>query len=120
MFLMSKGDSMGKMMTAISDKTGLIKAVRKEDILEGHGTHEWHHLMRVLETERIFAVGNGADIMMLKLFALFHDTSQRNDGHDPQHGQRAAFFTEGLQGVFFEPKKRPWITPPLHSRPDSG
>ena len=34
---------------------------------------------------------------MLLLFAMLHDTQRLDDGHDPQHGPRAAAFTRTLQ-----------------------
>ncbi|MEJ7793505.1 MAG: hypothetical protein WKF65_16190 [Gaiellaceae bacterium] len=46
----------------------------------------------------------GADRAVVFLFALLHDTMRENDGHDPQHGPRAAelaraLHTEGLLGI---------------------
>ena len=34
----------------------------------------------------------GVDGLVLLLFAMIHDSQRRNDGHDPQHGARAARF----------------------------
>lgn len=100
--LMAKGDFAAKMRTAISDRAGLIEAIRTQYVLEWHGTHGWDHWMRVLETGQILVADNGADMRIVELFALLHDSCRQNDGHDPQHGPRAALFAEELCGVFFK------------------
>ncbi len=38
----------------------------------------------------------GADTQIVLLFALLHDTMRLNDGHDPEHGRRAASFAGEL------------------------
>ena len=38
----------------------------------------------------------GADADVVLLFALLHDTMRLNDGHDPEHGRRAAVFAGEL------------------------
>ena len=43
----------------------------------------------------------GADAGVVFLFALFHDAQRRNEGHDPEHGPRAAAFAERLHGDAF-------------------
>ena len=47
---------------------------------------------------------DGADTFVIFLFALLHDSMRESDGHDPQHGPRAAAFAvelhaEGLLGT---------------------
>ena len=39
---------------------------------------------------------------MVELFAFFHDSRRLNDGHDPEHGSRAALFAQSLAGSVFE------------------
>ena len=44
------------------------------------------------------------DTQVVLVFALLHDTMRLNDGHDPEHGRRAAVFAgelyaEGLLGI---------------------
>jgi uncharacterized protein len=46
----------------------------------------------------------GADTYVIFLFALLHDSMRESDGHDPQHGPRAAalageLHAEGLLGT---------------------
>ncbi len=38
----------------------------------------------------------------MKLFAVLHDSKRINDGHDPEHGPRAASFAAKLRGEAFE------------------
>jgi uncharacterized protein len=53
-----------------------------------HGPTHW---TRVHEFGKELARSTpGADATVVALFALFHDTMRENDGHDPEHGPRAA------------------------------
>ena len=38
---------------------------------------------------------------MVELFAFLHDSCRWNDGHDPDHGARAAEFAQSLHGMVF-------------------
>lgn len=47
---------------------------------------------------------DGVDRQVVLLFALLHDAMRLNDGHDPEHGRRAAVFAgelgaDGLLGI---------------------
>jgi len=94
------------MKTAIFDREGLIGAIREKYVLDWNGTHGWDHWMRVLETGRILAAEDGADIRVVELFSLLHDSCRENDGFDPEHGPRAALFSEGLHGAFFRLERK--------------
>jgi len=66
-----------------------------QQITEGYslplsGVHGLSHWGRVLVNGRRLADETGADPIVLELFAVFHDARRRNEGHDPQHGNRAA------------------------------
>jgi len=89
------------MTTAIHDRKGLIQAIRDQYVLDWHGIHGWDHWMTVQETGLVLARENGADIRVVELFALLHDSCRLNDGLDPDHGPRAADFALGLNGDFF-------------------
>lgn len=52
-----------------------------------HGPAHWN---RVIENARRIREETGADIRILELFALFHDSLRRNDVLDPGHGKRGA------------------------------
>jgi uncharacterized protein len=45
---------------------------------------------------------NGADPLVALLFGLLHDARRRSDGHDPEHGYRAASFARSLNGDAFQ------------------
>ncbi len=57
-----------------------------------HGPEHW---ARVAENgTELAAATEGADRRLVALFALFHDAMRENDGHDPEHGLRAARLAE--------------------------
>ncbi len=89
------------MTSAIHDREGLIQAIREQYVLDWHGIHGWDHWMTVHENGRVLARENGADLRVVELFALLHDSCRLNDGHDPGHGPRAAEFVRSLNGEFF-------------------
>ena len=89
------------MTSAIHDRKGLIQAIRDQYVLDWHGIHGWDHWMTVHDTGLVLARENGADLRVVELFALLHDSCRLNDGLDPDHGPRAADFALGLNGEFF-------------------
>jgi len=89
------------MTSAIHDREGLIQAIRAQYVLNWHGIHGWDHWMTVHENGLILARENGVDLRVIELFALLHDSCRQNDSHDPQHGPRAADFSQNLNGAFF-------------------
>ena len=88
--------------TTIQDREGLIQAIRDQYVLNWHGIHGWDHWMKVHENGIYLAGQNGADVRVVELFALLHDSCRRNDGWDPDHGPRAAEFASSLNGDYFE------------------
>ncbi|MGC1273165.1 MAG: hypothetical protein WBC44_05620 [Planctomycetaceae bacterium] len=44
----------------------------------------------------------GADVEVVSLFAVLHDSRRENEGSDPDHGPRAARFAVKLHGNVFE------------------
>ena len=44
----------------------------------------------------------GANVEILRLFAVFHDSKRLNEGTDPNHGQRGADFAAKLRGSMFD------------------
>ena len=89
------------MKSAINDREGLIQAIRDQYVLKWRGIHGWDHWMTVWETGKLLAVEVGADLQVVELFALLHDSCRHNDSHDPNHGPRAAEFARTLNGRFF-------------------
>lgn len=59
-----------------------------------HSIHGPNHWQRVHDFGLKIAESSGADVLVVKLFALFHDSRRENDGHDPGHGLRGAEFAK--------------------------
>jgi len=94
------------MITAINDREGLIRAIRDQYSLDWNGIHGWDHWAAVHNNGLLLAHEYGADLKVIELFALLHDSCRLNDGHDPEHGPRAAGFTSSLNGEFFYLEER--------------
>lgn len=86
----------------------LIRAIRDQFKIDWHGYHgiwHWqnvrrnaHHINRSL---KVFG-GEGADPVVLDLFALFHDACRLNENTDPLHGFRGAALAEQMRGTHFD------------------
>jgi uncharacterized protein len=68
----------------------LIGYIRKNYALHWNGIHGWDHWVRVYENGLHIARQNGADQVVVALFAFTHDMARLNDSFDPLHGPRAA------------------------------
>ncbi len=64
-----------------------------------HGVSHW---ARVLENGRRLTVETGACLVVVELFALFHDSQRYHEGHDPGHGLRGAELAATFRGSYFE------------------
>ena len=58
---------------------------------ERHGLTHWK---QVESNGLLLATETGADIVVVRLFALFHDSKRTNDGPDIVHGARGAEFAK--------------------------
>jgi len=63
-----------------------------------HGPAHWR---RVEQNGLLLAQRTGADITVVKLFALFHDSMRINEGTDDGHGARGALYATELRGNLF-------------------
>lgn len=54
------------------------------------GTHGLAHWWRVRHNGLSIAGAMGASPIVVRLFAIFHDSHRHDDGYDPDHGPRAA------------------------------
>jgi uncharacterized protein len=54
------------------------------------GLHGLAHWWRVRHNAQLLALATGASLRVVRLFAIFHDSHRHDDGHDPEHGARAA------------------------------
>ena len=69
----------------------------------GHdGFHGKDHWLRVLHNAREIAAETGANLRVLELFAVLHDSQRQNENHDPEHGHRAAAYAVELKGIWFD------------------
>jgi uncharacterized protein len=78
-----------------------------EEILKGYplsprGCHGAVHWARVLENGLKLAESTGANVAVVRLFAVFHDSRRENDGWDDDHGRRGADFAATLRGRLFD------------------
>ena len=58
--------------------------------------------MRVLHNGRLLAGMESANLSVVELFCMLHDTHRRNERRDPSHGRRAARYARSLRGVWFD------------------
>jgi len=80
----------------------LVRIIRAQFPLQWNGIHGAPHWARVRENGLRLAALTGAKPRVIELFALLHDARRRTDGHDPEHGLRAAVFAQKLAGSAFE------------------
>ncbi len=80
----------------------LMRRIHSQYVLDWEGIHGVSHWGRVLENGERLATETDADLDVVRLFAVLHDSCRNNDGHDPQHGERAAVFAERLRGTLVE------------------
>ena len=69
--------------------------------MENNGNHGYDHWLRVLLNGRLLCKHNTANIRVVELFALLHDSKRKSEGEDAYHGERAAIFAESLRGTWF-------------------
>lgn len=81
---------------ALSDA---ITAQFHADEYSVHGPSHWR---RVEQNGVWLCERTGADVLVVRLFAWFHDSKRINDYTDPQHGSRGAAYAASLRGSLFE------------------
>jgi uncharacterized protein len=70
--------------------------------LDVHSDHGPDHWRRVEENGLLLAKETGADIAVVRLFALFHDSRRENEFADPYHGRRGAAYARDLRDIHFQ------------------
>ncbi len=80
----------------------IIRAILEQYALPIDGTHGVVHWARVLENGQRLATETGANIEVVSLFAVFHDSRRVNECTDPDHGARGADFATELRDRLFE------------------
>lgn len=85
----------------------IVSAALVNHVLEGYtlpvgGIHGAPHWGRVMENGRALAKITGADLDVVELFAIFHDSRRRNESIDRGHGRRGGDFARELRGLEFD------------------
>ena len=80
----------------------VLKSVLEDYALPLNGDHGVAHWARVLENGLRLAEETGANVEVVQLFAVLHDSQRQNEYTDPEHGPRAAEFAMALRGRVFE------------------
>lgn len=84
------------------DWAALWKLVSDQFPLDLHSAHGPSHWRRVERNGLLLATRTGANEMVVRLFALFHDSRRHNENHDPRHGRRGAALAAEMRGKHFE------------------
>jgi uncharacterized protein len=70
--------------------------------LDEHSDHGPDHWRRVEQNGLLLAKSSGADITVVRLFAIFHDSRRENEFTDPEHGRRGAAYARELRNIHFQ------------------
>ena len=70
--------------------------------MDHNGYHGFDHWMGVLHNGRLLADMENANIRVVELFCLLHDTQRHDEYRDHSHGRRAARYAQSLRGVWFD------------------
>ena len=84
------------------DLRPIVHAILEDYPLPWGGTHGVAHWARVLENGLRLAQVTGANVEIVQLFAVLHDSRRVNEGTDDGHGRRGADFAAQLRGDFFD------------------
>jgi uncharacterized protein len=80
----------------------ILKAILDEYVLPWDGDHGVAHWARVLENGLRLADQTRANVEVVTLFAVLHDSRRINEVTDPNHGPRAADFATTIRGKLFD------------------
>lgn len=80
------------------DHAAIMQAILEGYVLPVGCDHGVVHWARVLENGLRVAEVTGADLEVVTLFALFHDSRRVNEYRDDGHGLRGADFAHSLRG----------------------
>ncbi|MEE1067322.1 MAG: hypothetical protein UH678_02370 [Fibrobacteraceae bacterium] len=72
---------------------------RSTEYISVHALDHWN---QVEFNGLLLAPHTGADILVVRLFSLFHDSRRLNDYEDPEHGERGAELAKELRNKMFE------------------
>jgi uncharacterized protein len=78
--------------------SAIIHEILEDYALPVRGFHGVVHWARVLENGQRLAAATGANLEVVTLFALFHDSRRVNEHSDFGHGHRGARYARSLRG----------------------
>lgn len=84
------------------DLTPIIRKILAGYALPVDGDHGVAHWARVLENGLRLSESTSANVEVVSLFAIFHDSRRVNECTDPDHGLRGAEFAAELRGQLFD------------------
>jgi len=82
--------------------TPILQVILEDYALPLAGVHGVAHWARVLENGLRLAEETGANVEVVALFAVLHDSRRINEFTDPEHGPRAAEFAAELRGTVLD------------------
>jgi uncharacterized protein len=77
----------------------LLRVILSGYALPRDGCHGVSHWARVLENGRRLTAETGANLEVVTLFAVLHDSQRLSESSDPEHGPRAARFASQIRGL---------------------
>jgi uncharacterized protein len=80
----------------------IVHRLLEDYALPWHGIHGVGHWARVLENGLRLAKETKANVEIVQLFAIFHDSCRVNEGSDFGHGRRGAELAAKLCGHLFD------------------
>ncbi|WP_145284521.1 hypothetical protein [Rosistilla oblonga] len=80
----------------------ILQSILEDYALPLGGDHGVAHWARVLENGLKLADATGANVKVVSLFAVLHDSRRINEVTDPEHGTRAAEFAAELRGSLLD------------------
>lgn len=89
-------------MSSSQDFKALRKIIIDQFTLGRESLHGPDHWDRVGQIGERLCETTGADLIVVRLFSLFHDSKRANEGHDIDHGARGALYARALRDKHFE------------------
>ena len=78
----------------------LIDRIVRDYALRIYGIHGIGHWARVLENGQKLSSKTGADLKVVLLFAVLHDSKRQNEGKDMEHGVKASLFLNTIRDEY--------------------
>lgn len=84
------------------DFVALQDAVYEQRCIPETSVHGVEHWKQVERNALLLAKMTGADVTVVRLFAIFHDSRRFDDGYDEEHGTRGAELAKEWRGKYYE------------------